>query len=295
MKPDSRFLGRSMRFWAHAKFLSEQLGYTQRQPKGTPKRKSAADGALPEVSQARSYTVPEARDLLLRSTLSADDHLVVDVVEYLNWRACLLNRIVYPLLMNREQAALAYVQLKAKTGSARDPSMNRQTGDKKHPAYLASMVALVAESVLGSAGFIDDAQRLSVVTRNNILEGIFSRRFDGATPDTKDPKAVWEIKEYYNDKSFGSRVAGGVYETLLDGYEVEGARKELNTEIKHFLFIDARDAWWTRGKSYLCRMIDMLHTGHVDQIFFGREVLTEWETALRNFAGTPPVPEVVLA
>jgi hypothetical protein len=30
-------------------------------------------------------------------------------------------------------------------------------------------------------------------------------------------------------------------------------------------------------------MIDMLHTGHVDQIFFGREVLTEWEKALKAF------------
>jgi hypothetical protein len=28
-------------------------------------------------------------------------------------------------------------------------------------------------------------------------------------------------------------------------------------------------------------MVDMLHTGHVDEIFFGREVLTDWEPRLR--------------
>jgi hypothetical protein len=28
-------------------------------------------------------------------------------------------------------------------------------------------------------------------------------------------------------------------------------------------------------------MVDMLHTGHVDEIFFGREALTGWEPRLR--------------
>ena len=32
--------------------------------------------------------------------------------------------------------------------------------------------------------------------------------------------------------------------------------------------------WWECGRSYLCRMIDMLHMGYVDEIVFGREVLT---------------------
>ncbi|HBK07239.1 MAG TPA: hypothetical protein DDZ81_15535 [Acetobacteraceae bacterium] len=160
--------------------------------------------------------------------------------------------------------------------------MNKQKGEKKHPAYLAGLVGMIAESVLGPTGFIDDARRLSVLTRDNILEGVFSRRFDGAIPDTKNPRAVWEIKEYYGTKTFGSRVADGVYETLLDGYEIESARRELGVEIAHFLFIDDRFTWWKCGRSYLCRMIDMLHTGHVDQIFFGREVLTEWEKALRD-------------
>lgn len=36
----------------------------------------------------------------------------------------------------------------------------------------------------------------------------------------------------------------------------------------------------------------MLHTGHVDEVFFGKEVLTEWEATLRALiAQVPPKGE----
>jgi hypothetical protein len=255
-----------MKFWAHAKFISEQLKYTSR-----------------GNSQLRTYAVGEASALLVRSTLKSDDTLIADVVAYLNWRADALNKIVAPLFMNRDEAAAKFEIIRAEINPTRSLAMNKQKGEKRHHAYLAGLVAMIAEKVLGADGFVDDARRLSVLTRDNVLEGVFSRRFDGAIPDTKNPRAVWEIKEYYGTTTFGSRVADGVYETLLDGYEIEGAKSTLQTDIAHFLFIDDRYTWWECGRSYLCRMMDMLHTGHVDQIFFGREVLTEWEKALKTF------------
>lgn len=267
MKPEKKYLGRSIRFWAHAKFLSEQLGYSERKSK-----------------ILREYSAKEAAALLETSDLAVDDDLVEDVVAYLNWRAKILNEYVGPLFMNREQAAEAFEKFKAKIKPTKPLPMNKQKGEKRHPAYLASLVAMIAEKVVGPQGFVDDARRLAVVTRNGVLEGVFARRFDGAIPDTRNPVAVWEIKEYYGTTTFGSRVADGVYETLLDGYEIEGARNSLDTEIAHFLFIDDRFTWWDCGRSYLCRMIDMMHTRHVDQIFFGREVLTEWEPTLQQFA-----------
>ena len=39
-----------------------------------------------------------------------------------------------------------------------------------------------------------------------------------------NPIAVWELKEYYYTTTFGSRVADGIYETLLDGMELEDMR-----------------------------------------------------------------------
>ena len=39
-----------------------------------------------------------------------------------------------------------------------------------------------------------------------------------------NPIAIWEIKEYYYTTTFGSRIADGVYETPLDGMELEELR-----------------------------------------------------------------------
>jgi hypothetical protein len=190
--------------------------------------------------------------------------------------------------MDRAEAAAAYETLRKSTGSKREPSMNKQKGDKRHPAYLASMVSLLAERVLGSDGFVDDARRLSVVSMNGIAELAFSRRYDGAMPSVANPVAVWEIKEYYGTTTFGSRVADGVYETLLDGFEITEAERLFGKRVKHYLFVDDRFTWWDCGRSYLCRIIDMLHTGHVDEVFFGKEVLTEWEPALRALVDNLP-------
>ncbi len=95
---------------------------------------------------------------------------------------------------------------------------------------------------------------------------------DGAFPQAINPIAVWEIKEYYYTTSFGSRVADGVYETLLDGLELEELREAEGRDIKHLLIIDGRRTWWKDGKSYLCRIVDMLHMNYVDEVLVGREI-----------------------
>jgi hypothetical protein len=102
--------------------------------------------------------------------------------------------------------------------------------------------------------------------------------------------AVWEIKEYYYTTTFGSRVADGVYESLLDGLELEEIRADTKgkIDIKHYLMVDAHYTWWIKGRSYLCRIIDMLHMGYVDEVLFGSEVseripaiVKGWVTAAR--------------
>lgn len=158
--------------------------------------------------------------------------------------------------------------------------MNRQKGEKRHEAYLAALVGMLAEEALGAANLVNDAKSLAILTDKGKLQGIFSRRFDGAVPDTINPAAIWEVKEYYGTTTFGSRVADGVYETLLDGFEIQQFENEYDRQIAHYLFVDDRFTWWEKGKSYLCRLIDMLHTGHVDEVFFGRQVTSEWPTTL---------------
>ena len=36
--------------------------------------------------------------------------------------------------------------------------------------------------------------------------------------------------------------------------------------------VDAHYIWWRCRRAYLCRMIDMLHMGYVDEILFGKEI-----------------------
>ena len=164
--------------------------------------------------------------------------------------------------------------------------MNKQKGVKSHPAYLSGIVSMIAESVFGPDGFVNDTQEIVAPDMGREIRGNFLTSVsDGALPNTENPKAVWEVKEYYGTTTFGSRVRDGVYETLLDGYEIGSIRTRHGRDMAHFLFIDDRFTWWECGKSYLCRMIDMLHTGHVDEIFFGREVLTDWEPRLRQIKG----------
>ena len=96
---------------------------------------------------------------------------------------------------------------------------------------------------------------------------------DGAFPAVVDPIAIWEIKEYYYTTTFGSRVADGVYETLLDGMEVEELRASEGIDVLHYLVVDSHYTWWECGRPYLCRIIDMLHMGYVDEVLFGYEVI----------------------
>jgi hypothetical protein len=267
MKPDARFRGKSHKFWALAKFLSERAGYSDRGTK-----------------QLKFHSVDGCRVLLGQFGLRFEERLACDVVEYLNWRSTVLNTYVEPLLMSRDSAEKEFEVVRSRVNPKKPLSMNKQKGEKAHYAYLASMVSMIAEEVVGPNGFVDDARKLSILTDRDELVGIFSRRFDGAFPNTLNPRALWEIKEYYGTTTFGSRVADGVYETLLDGYEIEAARQNMGQRIAHYLFIDDRYTWWECGRSYLCRMIDMLHTAHVDEIFFGREVLSSWAPTLRSLA-----------
>lgn len=60
---------------------------------------------------------------------------------------------------------------------------------------------------------------------------------------------------------------------MLDGLELEEVREHENIDVKHYLMIDDHNTWWNMGRSYLYRIIDMLHMGYVDEVLFGYEVV----------------------
>ena len=67
MKANPRFVSQSLQFWAHAKLISEQVGYSLRSTK-----------------QLRNYSAEEAQEALRIRKLTADPKLLNDVIEYLN-------------------------------------------------------------------------------------------------------------------------------------------------------------------------------------------------------------------
>jgi len=161
--------------------------------------------------------------------------------------------------------------------------MNKQKKEKRAPAYLTGIVNMLIEEHSQGIACDYDPRRLTAITRDRKPVRTLARRVDGAFPSTVNPVAVWEIKEYYYTTTFGSRVADGVYETLLDGMELAEIAKNEDINVLHYLIVDAHYTWWNCGRSYLCRMVDMIHMGYVDEVLFGYEVIerlpgliTEW-------------------
>jgi hypothetical protein len=240
------------------------------------------------------------------------DHLVQNgqpteyaklLLSYFEFRADLLNKTVQHQLMDVVAAKAMYDKLFAKQKYKLPVTMNKQKGEKKQIAYLTAMVNMLIEANAQGIEYDHDPRQLTTVTRDGKPLRTLARRVDGAFPSAVNPVAVWEIKEYYHTTTFGSRVADGVYETLLDGMELEEMRVETGVDVEHLLVVDAHYTWWTCGRAYLCRMIDMLHMGYVDEVLFGKEVesrlpsiVSEWvkKTEERKRAAKIILPDQTL-
>jgi len=70
---------------------------------------------------------------------------------------------------------------------------------------------------------------------------------------------------------------------MLDGEELAELQEHERIEVKHYLMVDDYFTWWTMGRSYLCRIVDMLHMGLVDEVLFGKEVLTRWPEIVKDW------------
>jgi hypothetical protein len=206
------------------------------------------------------------------------------LVDYFKYRADVLNTFVEPRLMDVERARDLFEDLRSRLNPRCPIPMNKQSGPKKSPAYFTGIVNMLVEANTNGAPCDYDPRKLTAVTTNKRPLRTLARRVDGAFPHAVDPIAVWEIKEYYYTTTFGSRVADGVYESLLDGMELEELREHAGIDIQHLLFADSHYTWWQSGRSYLCRIVDMLNMGYVDVALFGYEVVETLPSIARQWA-----------
>lgn len=266
MKPDPRFVNLPKHFWANVRTISQRIGYTLRGAAG----------------QILVPTADQVRQCLEQLGLSSG-HLMNDrmrltelgkkVLAYYEHRAHILNNYVEPRLLDADAAKAMFEGLQKKVPTKRKAPMNKQKGEKKAPAYFTASICLLIEQNAEGMPCDYDPRELTTVTMNGAPLRTLARRVDGAFPGPVNPVAVWEIKEYYYTTTFGSRVADGVYESLLDGMELEELREQEKIDVKHYLMVDSHYTWWQCGRSYLCRIMDMLHMGYVDEVLFGREIL----------------------
>jgi len=287
--PNPRYLDQPKYFWANVRSISETIGYSARK-QGRVKVPTLAEitSALQTTGVGSTHIAGKNGHLTqLGRTLS----------NYFEHRASILNDYVKNKLMDVEEARAIFNKLRRQLSPSCPLPMNKQRGDKKAPAYLTGIVNMLIEQ--NAAGFPCDydPRGLTTVTRDRAPLRTLARRIDGAFTSVINPIAVWEVKEYYYTTTFGSRVADGIYETLLDGMELEELWRSHRIRVKHYLIIDARYTWWDCGRSYLCRIFDMLHMRYVDEVLFGREVLErlphivkEWVSIARSRGLSPHSP-----
>ena len=269
-----------MSFWANVRSISQEVGYTVR-GQGIVKIPS-----LDEMCRAMSRIGLSSAHLMDDGGPTA---LATRLCDYFEIRAKLLNEFVEPRLMMADQAKEIFETLKERLDPSCPLPSNKQRGDKAGPALFTGIINMLIEAFVDGCPVDYDPHKLTTVTRDGAPLRTLSRRVDGAMPGHVDPIAIWEIKEYYYTTTFGSRVADGVYETLLDGMELQEVAHREGIDVEHVLMVDAKYTWWDCGKSYLCRIFDMLHMGYVDEVLFGREVVeripalaASWAAAYRE-------------
>lgn len=276
------------KFWAHVKRLSEGIGYTAKADKkeGIPSR-------IKVPTDSEVYTFLNSNDYA--TTYFFDENQQPNengkrLLKYFSSRADMLNNEAEKFLMDEDEARKLFEKTRNDLNSDLPIIMNKQKKEKRKPAYLANIIGMIVDHYSGDFGFVNDPKSLTVFTDSgNLIETTLSRRFDGAFPTVENPISLWEIKEYYYTTTFGSRIADGVYESLLDGLEIRDLFTNTGKKVLHYIMVDSHRTFWNMGKSYLCRYFDLLNMGFADEVLFGSEIASRlpqleesWVVAAHN-------------
>ncbi len=277
MRADPRFLDLPKHFWANVRSISQVIGYTVR---------GRGEVRVPSIAEMRfAMTKLDLGTKHLEHAAGKPTEFARTLSDYFQHRADVLNGFVKPRLMNGGEAKKMFAELRKNLRPTCPLPMNKQKRKKKAYAFFTCIINMLIEANAGGHRCDFDPRQLTTVTSDGAPLRTMARRVDGAFPAPVNPIAIWEIKEYYYTTSFGSRVADGVYETLLDGMEIEELRRSEGYDLKHYLMVDARFTWWECGRSYLCRIVDMLHMGYIDEVLFGREVAERLPQLVSEWVG----------
>ena len=204
MRPTDRFLRKPKSFWAAVRSLSQEIGY------------SRGDSIIaPRIERMASAFTDLALDPGHIIATGGPTRLAEELLDYFTERARVLVDEVEPKLMDGTEARTLFEALRDEFRPTCPIPMNKQKGDKRVEAYLTALVNMMIERYARDYPCDYDPRQLTAITSDGAPLRTFARRIDGAFPSAVNPISIWEIKEYYYTTTFGSRVADGVYETLL--------------------------------------------------------------------------------
>lgn len=272
MQANPKFTNCPKAFWATVRSVSQKIGYSKKGQVTVP--------TLAQIQKVFQALKLNPHHIITNGNPTS---FALELIEYFKYRADVLNTYVEPRLMDAARAKNLFEKLRSELNPSCPIPMNKQKGTKKAPAFLTAIVNMLIESNADGLGCDYDPTELTTITKDDLPLRTLARRVDGTFPSAINPVAIWEIKEYYYTTTFGSRVADGVYETLLDGMELEELREHEGIHVFHCLILDAYYTWWDCGKSYLCRIIDMLNMGYADEVLFGYEVVERLPELVKNW------------
>lgn len=278
MKASNKFKDVDLAFWANSALINQRLGYANKKLLG----KYPGGFVIPNSTALVSMYEKEGLSVehLYQENQLTDfgEHLL----EYFEYRADVLTNYVEKRLMDVDKARRNYLALYNSYAPSCPLPRNNQGKAKGAPRYLNCLINMIAEKEFGNDAIDYDPMEMTSFTKDNYPVRSMTRRVDGAIPGAINPKAIWETKEYYYTTTFGSKISDGIYATQLDGHELNEIERSFGLEVKHIMFVEGHYTWWHSGRSYLCRLIDILHQGLVDEVMFGDEVMSEWPETLRE-------------
>ena len=160
MQAFDSFRGMDASFWAFVKYVSENLGYTER-----------GEGLV------KKYPISTIKALCAERGINASDDIIIDTAQYSKMRADLLNRYAESMLMDAETASEEFKKWemfhRAENYHCKLP-LNKQKGAMKQVAFFTAIINIIAEKtireIIGdkhSLGFDDDPRGLAYIWDND--------------------------------------------------------------------------------------------------------------------------------
>lgn len=205
--------------------------------------------------------------------------LIGELAEYTHIRKDLGDMVLHDLLRTEDEAKDDFATVSS--------DVIKRYGTRTGSHHQSSKVMVQTVEVITRAESVgqpdvpdtDPQKRAALINSSNIW--VSPRRLDGALPSLSNPVGLWEIKEYWGLTSGGSKMSDAVYELQLVGTELQLQEALSEHHVEHVAIVDGKHQW-SKRKSDLRRIIDLLYCGLLDEVIWGREVLTDWGPAVRR-------------